>query len=541
MRKLILSALVATIGLPAVADDAAVVIANERYRHLDRLVGGAEAVDHLRQARGSGYAATALRDGSIADQRDALTAFEAESGDATRLVAVLSGRFVTDGNRTWLLSASATEPTLFGLEREAISVESVMKVLAATPSRAVLLLGFDNDADQDFGSALREGIGRLDIPQGVTVLRGRPNAIADLLSDHLLVDGADIIGPARGDRNIRVAGFAPRSLVMQPATTGQNTLGLAEQVREQLLWEQVEQSDTLSAYESYLDAFPQGPNAGAAAAAIAEFKAEPNRADRVIEDRLNLGRGERQEIQRDLSLLGYNTRGVDGIFGRGTRTAISNWQQENGFRQTGYLRDEQIVRINAQAARRAAQQQAEAEREQAAQDRRDRAFWEETGISGQEADLRAYLDRFPNGLYSSAANNLLEQIAEENQQAAARADRTAWDRALNVNSAVSYQAYLDRFPSGAFRDEAQARLNALQQPAQSEDEAREAERALQLNRATRLLAERKLAQLGFDPGPVDGRFTRKTRRAIREFQQARGAAETGFLNRQTSVLLLVAQ
>lgn len=46
---------------------------------------------------------------------------------------------------------------------------------------------------------------------------------------------------------------------------------------------------------------------------------------------------DRQEIQNRLTLLGYDTRGADGIFGPGTRQALEAWQDSNGLDVTGFL------------------------------------------------------------------------------------------------------------------------------------------------------------------------------------------------------------
>ncbi|MBT52384.1 MAG: hypothetical protein CMF72_03090 [Mameliella sp.] len=46
---------------------------------------------------------------------------------------------------------------------------------------------------------------------------------------------------------------------------------------------------------------------------------------------------DRQEIQNRLTLLGFDTRGADGIFGPGTRQALEAWQESNGFDSTGFL------------------------------------------------------------------------------------------------------------------------------------------------------------------------------------------------------------
>ena len=48
-------------------------------------------------------------------------------------------------------------------------------------------------------------------------------------------------------------------------------------------------------------------------------------------------RTRRREVQRALTVLGFNTYGVDGVFGPRTRTAISGFQRSRDFPVTGYL------------------------------------------------------------------------------------------------------------------------------------------------------------------------------------------------------------
>ncbi|MDX3925280.1 MAG: peptidoglycan-binding domain-containing protein [Shinella sp.] len=43
------------------------------------------------------------------------------------------------------------------------------------------------------------------------------------------------------------------------------------------------------------------------------------------------------QVQRWLTLLGFDTYGVDGVFGPRTRDAIAGWQRSNGYRGDGYL------------------------------------------------------------------------------------------------------------------------------------------------------------------------------------------------------------
>jgi hypothetical protein len=62
-----------------------------------------------------------------------------------------------------------------------------------------------------------------------------------------------------------------------------------------------------------------------------------------------LNREGRHEIQGRLTSLGFDTFGTDGSFGPNTRTAISNWQQDNGAPVTGYLSGDQIAQIRMQS------------------------------------------------------------------------------------------------------------------------------------------------------------------------------------------------
>ena len=53
---------------------------------------------------------------------------------------------------------------------------------------------------------------------------------------------------------------------------------------------------------------------------------------------------------------------------------------------------------------------------------------------------------------------------------------------------------------------------------------------LDLDRSTRRLIQQGLRNQGFDPGTPDGLFGPRTRAAIRDWQQSRGAWPTGYLN-----------
>jgi len=103
------------------------------------------------------------------------------------------------------------------------------------------------------------------------------------------------------------------------------------------------------------------------------------------ESTLALSRGERLEVQRRLTLLGYDTRGVDGIFGRGTRSALAQWQTLVGVEPTGFLNARQLEELRTQTAAAYADWRAQ---RRAANDRRDQSG---NSSSGRYIDGRGCL------------------------------------------------------------------------------------------------------------------------------------------------------
>jgi peptidoglycan hydrolase-like protein with peptidoglycan-binding domain len=486
MRKLTLIAALSGLALPAFADDAALLMGVDRYDDFRRVSGATDVLNASDELRDAGYEVATLSNGSARDMRRLAETLAEEALGAERLVVALSGRFATDGTRTWFLAEDAQTPTPFGLQG-AISVDTVLDVLARTPGQAVLVLGYDQDGFSSFGSYLREGVGNLDVPQGVTLIYGEPDRITGVLTDAVAVAGGDVMAYVRDNRRLNMLGFQPQSLIMQPATaTAEYTSPTLPTIEPSLrAWNNAQEANTADSYRDFIFDNPGSPYAAEARRRLDQIESDPIRLAEIAEDALNLSRNERRAIQRNLTLLDFNTRGVDGIFGPGSRGAIRNWQQNNGFPQTSYLTTEQINRIDAQASRRAAEIAAEEEQAREEALALDRDYWEETGARGTPA---------------------------------------------------GYQAYLERYPEGIFASEARDRLAAVEE--QSNDAAKAREDALNINPVLRRLIENRLRQLGFNPGAVDGRFDRDTRRAIAQYQRQGNLPATGYLDQATLARLL---
>lgn len=486
MRKLTLIAALTGLALPAFADDAALLMGVSRYDEFRRVSNGQDVLNSADDLRDAGYAVSTLSNGSASDMDRLLERFAVDATDANRLVVGLAGRFVTDGTSSWFLAKDANRPSPFGLD-DAMSVDMVMQVLAQAPGQAVLILGFDQDADNEIGAYLRQGVGQLDIPQGVTVLYGEPDMTDGVVMDALTVPGGNVMAFARDSRRLNAAGYTPQILVMQPATVSEPSTPSSGRTVEPSLraWNDAQEANTADSYRDFIFDNPRSPYAAEARRRLDEIERDPVRLAEIEEDGLNLTRNERRAIQRNLTLLNFNTRGVDGIFGRGSRAAIRNWQQTNGFAQTSFLTTEQINRLDAQASRRAAEIEAEEERAREEAIALDRDYWEETGARGTNAGYRAYLDRYPEGIFAGEARSKLAAVEETNN-----------------------------------------------------DAARAREQALNINPVLRRLIENRLKQLGFNPGQVDGRFDGDTRRAIGRYQQQGNLTATGYLDQPTLARLL---
>ncbi len=535
-RFLICSALATVLAGSAAAEDAALLFGNDSYDRLGRVSRGAEILGAVSALEDLGFDVVSLRNGDRDEVVEQLADFAPLVADSDRLVVGLTGRFATDGSRTWLLTSDAKDVGVLNVGNRGVSVESLLAVLAEKPGSAFLLIGAEQLDGSSFDDWLRNGVGTLDVPQGVTVAIGSVRDISNLMRSDVAMPAHDLQAALVANKSIKVEGFLPKPWVMMPTTAA--TAETHDAAGETALWDGAVALDTVDAYRNYIRRYPQGAHRKEADAAIEAILSEPNRGARLAEEALALSRNQRREIQRDLTILDYNTRGIDGIFGPGTRGAVTNWQQVNGYAQTSYLTTEQINRLDAQASRRAAELEAEAERKRQEQARLDRTYWEETGAKSDEAGYRAYLDKFPDGIFSQVARERLSEIEEVKRAQAEVEDRASWERVRAADTVASYQEYLSVYPEGVFVAEAQARIADLTRADQAESQYLSSEQALGLNAITLRLIEARLEQLGLEPGQVDGTIDDESRRAIRRYQQARGLPESGYVNDITLVRLL---
>ena len=289
----------------------------------------------------------------------------------------------------------------------------------------------------------------------------------------------------------------------------------------------------MAGYREFLNKYPSSIFAGAARGRIQDLQpvvAPQVSGPEATESALNLSRSQRINIQHNLTLLNYDTKGADGAFGPATRRAISRFQADGGVAVTGYLNPSQLDLLNRSAAERSRQLQNDAKKKKEAE-AEDNRYWNQQLQNGAVGAER-YLARYPNGLHADKARKVMADAARGVDR---ETSDQAWERAKSVNTVEAYRNFLNNNPRSRYADEARRRIaNASETTARGEaDEA-----ALGLTLQLRQMVEQRLGAMGFNPGKVDGRFDNQTRRALRQYQVSRGLPSTGYVNQATAGRLL---
>lgn len=293
-------------------------------------------------------------------------------------------------------------------------------------------------------------------------------------------------------------------------TIARTVLEQQQAQHEQALWAGVVENGTAAAYQQYLNTYPQGPNAREAQEQLnrlgAGTEAQNNAAH--AEARLGLTQANRMDVQRKLGALGYYKAGVDGVFGAGSRQAVSAWQEARELPNTGYLNARQFrVLLNQPAATPIpASPVTRNPVTSAAQGELNLGLTRTQRVQIQR-DLVAlgYDTKGADGLFGTGTREAIG----------------AWQR----NTGQRATGYINAAQIKLLTANAEARGS---EPADGRAAAID-EDLLGLTRNERVRVQQRLIGLGYLNGRADGVFGSATRNALSRWQGDNGLKQSGYL------------
>ena len=190
---------------------------------------------------------------------------------------------------------------------------------------------------------------------------------------------------------------------------------------ERSLWEKTSRDNTQAGYRDYLTRYPQGRFQTAAKAQMQVIE-ERETQDRDLEYWGAIKNGKDPKVYEE-----YLVRFPRGLF---TETATAAVKR---------------LRVSATAAD--------------AMNVED-ALWEKVKGSADAAEIRRYLERYPQGVYAAQAGRRLENLGA----AKSRQDDLEfrfWDQVKDSRNIEDYKNYLQIYPNGLMADLAKSRLDIL--------------------------------------------------------------------------------
>lgn len=611
--KLGLAALLLSSTAALAEGRAALVIGNAAYAHAPRALSAERDVEAVADALGAaGYDVTFGLDLNRVGMRAVMDQFAANIRDADEIVIYYSGHAVRMSGRTFLAPTDFNPVGPVAVAMDGAPLAALESMLAAKPGAAVMFI--DGAQRDGFASSTfaEPGLAALTAPKGALIVsaaepgravsrsRWRMSDFAVTVVERFLSEGARAMDVVRNvGAPIWATGGVNATLMLAPRQAATSNNSDVSQEIELAFWRSTEASGTRADYEAYLRRYPNGLFADIARNRLGRTTttsdpnpqttattSSTNRAA-AAENSLRLSRDDRRQIQSDLTELGYDTNGVDGLFGRGTRGAIRGWQVSEELPSTGYLDGGQlrILAENAEISRAERQRAAEenSRRSQAdlyeqdeddwrssrevhsyagyqrylkmhptgryadearrilaeADNTAEEDLWAEVRRINNRASYENYLDRYPRGRYTrDAERRYNDHVTSERRQKAevdayARRVQTAWREAERAKTPKGYRIFLESYPDSEYAKEAQRRRSGL-----VAEQRKGREKALALSREEFLSIEQRLSLLGFKVGKINGKPGNQFRSAVKDYRRSRGLPVHEYVDRKFVRLLV---
>jgi hypothetical protein len=163
------------------------------------------------------------------------------------------------------------------------------------------------------------------------------------------------------------------------------------------------------------------------------------------------------------------------------------------------------------------------------------AAWNAVRDTKSVALLEMFIRRYGDSPYGDPARVRLDElkkadrgVAEVTPNDPAGVEVAFWNSIQNDKNPQLFEAYLKRYPTGAFADIAKITLEELRTASLKSGPEQADDNKVPISDPGLLREVReRLYELNFDPGPFDGPTTEAAREAIREFEQQNHLALTG--------------
>ena len=378
----------AMLSLPAPASQrVALVIGNAGYAHASALANPLNDAADIGAALGRlGFSVTRIENAGYAALRRGLHEFQRAASASEVAVVYYAGHGIEVDRRNFLVPVDARLASDQDVEFEAVPLELVSRAVERASGLRLVIL----DACRENPFAVRmqragatrsfgRGLARVE-PSGETLVAyaakegtvasdgaGRNSPYSEALLAHLEEPGLEVgllfrkvrdavlvstggrqepfVYGSLSSRGVYLVPSSPMEPGGDAATAGD---GVAdnESAAEVQFWKSIEnirdpsaQADALVAYKTQ---YPRGVYVALADIRLKMLQA-PDPAPQSLpssaadEAGLDLTRDDRRRIQRALSVRGFDPGPVDGLFGRGTRAAIRDWQAAGKLPATGHL------------------------------------------------------------------------------------------------------------------------------------------------------------------------------------------------------------
>ena len=195
----------------------------------------------------------------------------------------------------------------------------------------------------------------IEIQQAMTEVRAQVNEETNkgqLPWGHTNLIGSVYLNPAAPPKEAPPAAAAAPGATTTPAAPAVASTGSGSEVEVEF-WRSVKDSNKPEELNAYLSSYPNGQFKSLALARIAALENGPSTttrnltsgvdqatftedANQTTEDQIGLDKGQRRDVQRRLTGLGFDIKAT-GKFDDDTRTVIKRWQAARGYPVSGYL------------------------------------------------------------------------------------------------------------------------------------------------------------------------------------------------------------